>query len=314
MMNTDRRGYAWETFCTMAPSLIAGMTLAGTLVGLATWVMWQVTSRTVYLESYFWYSNGVLTILFGVLEVSFCIYVLRQFDDNDAMRPAWALLSLAALAHAGGRTLAVVGPAVASWRSSEEIVWLQNAGKTLGGPLQMVFLLWGLALVASRCAHFGIWSGWTIVDRMGLFFVAAVAVRSCFGIWVYLHQGKTVTLFVALGWLSDPSLLVLLPMAIRLRRTACSLGNGPLANCWRSFAGAVILTAVGDLSLWCLQCELPSQWVTLVWFVWLIVDASFALGPAFQAAAMARVRGRARSLRHIHELSRNRLLSRSIAI
>jgi hypothetical protein len=95
-------------------------------------------------------------------------------------------------------------------------------------------------------------------------------------------------------WTSDPLLLLLLATAVLIRRSIAPLGYGLLANCWRSFIVGIVLTSFGTASTWCLDCQTTPIWPSLGWYVWFVADCAFALGPAFQVAALEHARSRAR--------------------
>src|SRR5262249_12699471 len=124
--------------------------------------------------------------------------------------------------------------------------------------------------------------------------VGGFMVRSLLGISAFTGAGRTVTFSTAALWTSDPLLLLLLVVAILIRRAIAPLGYGLLANCWRAFIAGIVLTSLGSASSWCLDCSTTPIWTSLGWYVWFVADCAFALGPAFQVAALEHARNRAR--------------------
>ena len=157
----------------------------------------------------------------------------------------------------------------------------------------------GLAQVAWQCRRLGILKRLTSVDYVLLAVVGGFGVRTIYGISQYLAAGKPVTWTIVLSWSSDPLLLMLLVVAVLIWRSMANLGCGLLANCWRSYVIAIALTSLGAASSWCLDCSVTPWWTNLGWYVWFVADATYALAPAFQAAALDRVHTRGAVLREI---------------
>ena len=286
----------WLAVRANAPFLILSLALANTAAGLAGWVYWRLTGDGNAITAFFRYPNAFFTLLVCAMETGLCWEVWRQFESGDSLRSGWFWLTLAAIAHLAGRTLSSPG---------SEQVWLsvggslRDVGRVLGGPVQMALLLLGLAQVALHCRRLGVLGKLTAADYLLLAVVGGFAVRTFFGISQYLAAGKPVTWDVALGWTSDPLLLLLLAVAVLIRRSMAKLGCGLIANCWRSYVAAVVLASLGAASSWCLNCSVLPWWTELGWYVWFVSDAAYALAPAFQAAALDRVRSRGDVLRAI---------------
>jgi hypothetical protein len=272
-----------------APFLILSLALANTATGLAGWIYWRFTGDASAISTFFRYPNTWFTLLVCAIEAGLCWMVWRQFESGDSLRSGWFWLTLAAIAHLAGRTLSPPG--------SEEI-WLavggtlRDVGQVLGGPVQMTLLLVGLAKVVRNCRRLGILGKLTGVDYTMLAVTGGFTVRTVYGISQYVAAGKPVTWAIALAWTSDPLLLSLLAAAVLIRRSMAKLGCGLIANCWRSYVAAIVLTSLGAASSWCLDCSIRPWWTELGWYVWFISDAAYALAPAFQVAALDRVQTR----------------------
>ena len=270
-----------------APLLIIALAAAGGVAGLVTWVHWIATGDAAWVNAFFRYPNAVFTVVVCLLEAGFCFEAWRQFEPGDALRPAWFWLLLASLAHFTGRVLGLPGSETVA---ATQLVSMKELGEVIGGPIQMSLLFAGLANVAVHCRKLGILRRLTRIDYALLLLLAALTVRTTIGISAYTSAGKPVTWVVAVLWTSDPLLLLLLAVSVALHRSAANLGHGMIANCWRSFVVAIVLTSLGSASTWCLDCTVTPIWTSLGWYVWLFADAAFALGPAFQLAALERAR------------------------
>jgi hypothetical protein len=270
--------------------LIFWVGVANTLAGFLVWLHWYLTGDDRVITAFFEYPNAFCTLLVCGLSVVWCWDSARQFKAGDALRSGWYWLTAAAVAHLIGRSLALpgsdrffVGP----------LVSLRDVGTTLGGPVQMLLLLSGLSLFAKHSIGIGLLKKLTRADYALLLFVGVLAGRTVNGIAFYLNSGRAVTWTQVVQWLSDPLILLLLGVSVLLRRSIAALGQGMIANCWRSFIVAIVLTSLAGASAWCLDCSnRPPIWTSLGWFVWFIADAAFAMAPALQVAAVDRLRSR----------------------
>jgi hypothetical protein len=287
-------GDRWAILRDRAPFAILTIAVATTLAGLIGWVNWFLTGDWSIVIAFFRYPSAFLTLLFAITEVGFCFYSRSQFARQDRLRSAWTAISLAAACHLAGRSLTTFGSTLHGANLS-----LYEAGQVIGGPLQEVLLLAGLTKVLSsfRCLAMR----WRLnrVDYLLLGFVATLTVRTFFGIYQFVAAGKAVTWSQAILWTSDPLLVLLLIVAVFIRRSVVNLGYGMIANCWRSYVAGIALTSLGNASLWCLACSSFPIWSSLGWYVWLMADAAFALGPAYQVAAIERVHARSRIFEEI---------------
>jgi len=272
------------------------MALVTTVAGLAGLQRYYATGDPYGVVTFFRYPNAFFTLLFAGTEVGFSWYARRQFLQKDTLRSAWTLLSLSAMAHFAGRLLNVIGSAILTDTASSAV---SEAGQVIGGPLQFALLLLGLIRVASRFRRLALCRHLKKVDYLLLASVGALTIRTLLAIPQWLAAGSSVTWSRILLWTSDPLLLSLLVVAIFIRRGVASLGHGILANCWRSYAAAIVLTSFASATLWCTSCSGFPLWNSLGWYVWLLADAAFALGPAFQVAAVERVQMGTRILREI---------------
>ncbi len=272
-----------------APLLIFWLGVSNTFVGFLVWLHWQLTGDSPVLNAFFRYPNTILTLLVCGLELTWCWDAARQFKPGDALRSGWFWLTAAAVAHLMGRALAMPGY---DRFYIGALVTVRDVGTAIGGPLQMVLLLCGLSQFAKYSSDIGLFRRMTKTDYALLAIVAGFGIRTVYGISAYLNAGKAVTWTRVVSWLSDPLLLLLLVVAVLLRRSVAPLGAGMIANCWRSFIVAIVLTSAASASSWCLDCTVTPVWTSIGWFVWFAADAAFAMGPALQVAAVDRLKSR----------------------
>lgn len=280
-----------STWLENVPLWIILTAVGVTTMGLATWVSWLATGDWTLVNAFFRYPNAVFTVVVGVAQVLLSLEAWRRFPADSPLRSAWLWLSLAAMMHLAGRVLALPGsndvPATQSMSMNE-------LGTIVSGPLRMSLMLAGLSTVILSARRLGMLRGLTKLDYALLAGVAAFSVRTYVGVSAYLSQGKPVTFTVAALWTSDPLLLLLLAAAVLLRRSVAALGHGLIANCWRSYIAAIVLTSLGSASAWCLDCSSIPLWTSAGWYIWFVADCAFALGPALQVAAMEHARSRQR--------------------
>ena len=281
-----KRGFARRQ---QIPLLITVVGVVNTSIGLVCWVCWRITGDGNWATAFFRYPNAGLTVAMGMVEFACCSYAWRQFERADSLYRAWFLLTLASGAHLTGRLLSQVVFQAASDRHTSGIV--QQAGILIGGPLQMSLLLGGLACVALTCWRSGLLTRLSLPDIPLITLAGASTLHTMYEIWLFIDAGKPITWAQALAWPSDPLVVMLLLLAIVIRRSVASMGHGMIASCWRSYVIAVSLIALGDAGLWLMRTPyIPWHLTTLSWYVWFLADAAFALGPAHQVVALERAR------------------------
>jgi hypothetical protein len=271
------------------PLLIFWLAVFYTLAGIPVWLHWNLTRDPWLVNAFFQYPGSFLTLLVCSFQVVWCWEAARQFRRGDALRAGWLWLTAAAATHLIGRTISVpgtdrffVGP----------LVNLRDIGVTLAGPVQMVLVLSGLSLFVKRSSDVGLLKKLAKWDYLLLAIVGAFGIRTAYGITTFLDRGRAVTWTQFLQWISDPLLLLLLMVAVLVRISAAAMGTGMVANCWRSFVMAILLTSVASASSWCLDCTVTTLPMSIGWFMWFIADTAFAMAPALQVAAAERLRSR----------------------
>ena len=88
-----------------------------------------------------------------------------------------------------------------------------------------------------------------------------------------------------------PLLCILLCEAVLVGRVALNNGWGLIAKCWGVYGAAILGTALGNLGVWAVSFGYGSGLLLpLVWFLWTMTAAAFALGPAYQMEGSMRAK------------------------
>jgi hypothetical protein len=260
--------------------------------GIAALAAWRFSGDPAWIQQFFRLPGAFMMILLAAIQVWLSIWATRQFAPGEAMRSAWALITLSAACATAAAILvqflsvpSVLNPLVRLSATPEP--WLRECGTVghlLGGPARFALLAVGLygALRAYRRAGFLGRLRWPDVVVLAIFtaylarnLVDVVAAHRAFG-WAEVA-----------GWPTDPLLLVLLVEGMLLRRSVQQMGRGRVGYCWTAFSLGVFLTAAGDVGGWAeAYGYLPYPWSAAVWFVWLPAAVCFAVAPAYQLEAL----------------------------
>jgi len=244
------------------------------VAGIAAAAAWSATGDIRWLQLFFTYPGSLFLLGSSGLGVWLAFRCWRQFSPGDLLRPAWLLITLAALLQLSGALLQRLG---SNWDE-------------LCGPLYMTFLAGGLFYVLRACRDIGVLCQLKTVDFV-LLGVVLMYTLAFFATVVFSpqHGGRLIGLHAYMSWSSDPLLCVLLLEAILIRRSAANLGWGLVSRCWMCFTVAIFLTSVGDIGLWASsKGYLPHFLEVASWYVWFLASAAYALGPAYQSQAMLR--------------------------
>ena len=277
--------------------------VAGTVSAIA----WSSSSDVRWLRLFFAYPGALFFLGCSGIQLWFSFQSWRSFSPGDLLRPAWFLITIAAV-------LQLAGGLLAQWLGLESLLnplmllppaqrepLLQQALEMseLFSPFYMVFLACGLAYVLRACRQNGILGRLKTIDFILLGLVFAYTV-SFFATIVLSpeHGGRVLGLHAFISWASDPLLCLLLFQAILIRRSTANLGWGLVSRCWICFTTAIFLTSVGDIGLWASsKGYLPPFLSIASWYVWFLASAAYAMGPAYQSQAMLRaMRGQIRTL------------------
>lgn len=277
-----------------APALIIGLTFAILVLGVFPAVEWVATGNERALRLFFDYAGALWLIALSLAEFGLCLLARAQFSRGEPLRQVWSLVSLSAAAHAVGSILSqALGASSglnpfagdAGWPAAAVRQW----GLTIGGPLQMAFLAAALALALRTYRRSGLLPRIRPTDWVLLAVVAGFAVWQIYEVALYWGPNKLANIHEAITVITDPLLCLLLAEAILIRRSVLNMGWGLIALCWSAFTAAIFLTSVGNIGLWLTtNFALPKALAASTWYVWFLVNAAYALAPAYQVEACRR--------------------------
>ncbi len=282
------------------PGLIFFSTLLLLIAGVAAAMAWWRTGNPVWIKSFFAYPGALFFIGCSALGAWLSIRCWRQFESGDLLRPAWLLITLAAICQLiGGLLNQVLG--LESWLNP--LFWFPKAiarpliGRALElgrafGPVYMIFLACGLAYVLRAYRRNGISGRLRVADTVPLGIVIVYTIDFLATVVFSPGHRGAFTAGAIARWTSDPLLCVLLFQAIVIRRSIGNMGWGLISRCWLCFTAAIFLTSVGDIGLWASAREyIPYGLEMASWYVWFLASAAYALGPAYQLQAILRATG-----------------------
>jgi hypothetical protein len=261
------------------PNVVIWATAAALAGGVVS-VVWLATGQAEGLPLFIRYPGTLTVIALNLAGLGLSVAAQRQFSRGEPLRLVWSALALAAACNlTSGAFSQVAGE---SWRRARLI---------LGGPLQTVLLVLGLALALRIYRRSGIRSRPRIPDWLLMGVVAG------FGGWEIYESllqapGSPVSFQQAVSLVNDPLLSLLLIEAILIRRSALKMGRGLIARCWGAFTAGIFLTFVGDIAVWISgHSPLPVPLTATTWYLWFLASAAYALAPACQVEACRRAGG-----------------------
>ena len=271
--------------------LTAGCYLA---LGLAAFAVWWRTDDPAWVELFFRTPGALAALCLATIELWFSLHVIRQFAPGEALRPAWMLIGCSAGCNLAGVVLSEVPGARLQLLPAHLAMGLEAAasrwreiGLTLAGTYRFALLAAGLYYALKVYRQSGFLKQLRVLDWILLAIPAGYVVHNISGQVADLWLGKWPEIWVALRWLVDPLLWLLLVQALLLFRSVRGMGEGWTSRCWGSYSTAVFLTSLGDIGVWAAnQGNLPRPLISLTWYAWLPAAAAFALAPAYQLEAI----------------------------
>jgi len=265
-------------------------------LGMIAYAHFLVTGQYSVLGLYFSALGTPFFIVMTSIECCVAVICRSWFDSDEPMRLAWGMIAAAALARLAGVLLRAVSDGHLPWGNWGQLshpggwfVNLSQLGLVIGGPLSMAFLAVGLGRVLRVQHSFRLVGSLTRLDKVLLFLVVAFSI-SQLAINLPL-LAKHPSLGTILLWMSDPLLSILLIEAILVRRSVIRMGQGLVAKCWGMFVLAILITSIGDATIWADNHNLLSESMTaLSWYIWFVAAAAFASAPAYQLAAISLTR------------------------
>jgi hypothetical protein len=281
------------------PTLSGLVLLATSLhlsLGLVTHALWLLRGNQALFRYYFSYQDPLFLLACVVVELALSYTAWKQFAPGQALRRAWLLIMASALCQMVGMVLSHILPADSYINPLYVLhrpllkatqAHLAAVGLFIGGPVQMVILGGGLIIVFRLCRRFATRLKIKLVDWLILGFVGAYAVNVAYVV-VRLRWGARPApgFSEVMNWANDPLLCVLLFFTFFLRRSLVQMGWGFVTKCWGAYVVAILGTSVASMGMWLANFGiLPYPESAILWYVWPIIYAAYALGPTYQVEA-----------------------------
>ena len=286
------------------PDTIIGVTCIHIAIGLAALSAYVLSGNETWIRVYFDYQGALFFLVFGGLEFLLAVLARRQFYADEPLHKAWTFIMLAS-------AIRWVGLVVGNWLSAPTYInplfyfvqpWDPQAAASLRefglmvGRFNMLLLAVGLGIVLRLYKRLGILARLRFTDYLMLALVVGFVLRQ--GLQIYdlvSHQAGPLTFKATHLWLTDPALACLLAEAVLLRRAVISMGWGLISKVWGAYTLAIFLTSVAHIGAWAHSYRYITWHVAAVtWYMWFLVTAAYALGPAHQVQASIRAKDQLR--------------------
>ena len=268
--------------------LIVLATLCSVALGLGAFALFWRTGDAAWVDEFFRMPGALAAISMAAIELWFSLRVIRQFAPGEALRAAWILISSSAVCNlASGVFLEVLearsqlnlagdawpGAAIGAWR---------NIALMIGGTYRFALLAAGLYYALKAYRQSGFLERLRFIDWTLLAIPGAYVLHNLARFTTAAELGSRPE--IALHWMLEPLLLLLLWQTLSLYRSVQGMGQGWISRCWGSYTTGVFLTSIGDIALWAANHGYwPRPLISLMWYAWLPAAAAFALAPAYQA-------------------------------
>jgi hypothetical protein len=265
-------------------------------VGVVTHIRWLLGGGAALFRYYFAYEDPLFLVFCTVLEFSWAYLAWKQFSSGQLLRRAWLLIMISAICHVVGMSIShilcmgsYINPLYAfnvSWYKTAS-TFLPHVGAFIGGPLHMVALVGGLFLALRLCQQFGIRGKLKGLDWVVLGIVVAYTLQVAYVIIrLRMEAPRPPHLYEVMNWVNDPLLCVLLFLAFFLRRSVVQMGRGYVTKCWGAYVIAILGTSMGSMGSWAADFGfLPYPESAVLWYIWPVIYAAYALGPIYQVEA-----------------------------
>lgn len=243
------------------------------------------------------YQGALFLVGYGIWGVVLAGQVAAGFLPGDRLRLCWLLLFVAAVLRLVSTMIvqlftheSYLNPMYLLWPgwTQESGEWIFNFGVHLGGPVQFAVLLSGIAAAVHVYRDLGLIKPLRLSDyamAAGLTAHAAVQLYSAW-FWVSIEGAET-SFGWWIGWATDPLLVFVMGAAIIMRRSSQRLRGGLIEMGWTATAGAVLFTAIGNVSLWAMDVDyILWPYDSLTWLIWYMPAILFVAASAYQLQAM----------------------------
>lgn len=261
---------------------------------MAAWVWWMWGGTEEWMVRWMRGPGPLLLMLSPLAEFAFCAAARIRFNPNQHSRRTWTYLASAALSRFLGTLIAQWLPAIGLLefvQNTPQFGDLRWVGYSLSGSVAVVFYLLGLRSALRTYRRFGNLPPLRFYYRLVLG-AAAAFVGQQLVVLVREHRDQLAHPSNWLNWATDPLLLVLLYLSLRLCSASGAEKGGLLGRVWLSYAAGFALMLVGDCGNWIINMGYLS-WIAaspVAWFVWYPASAALASGACsqWQASMLAR--------------------------
>lgn len=261
-------------------------------LGMIAYAHFLLTGQYTLIHAYFSILGSLFFLVMTAAECSLAFICFSWFYAGEPMRLAWGMMACAALARFLGTLLRAVASGNSVWSTWHSTVpggtlqHLDTLGMVIGEPLAMACLAVGLWRVLTIQRRFRMLGSLTRGDQLLLALIGAFTLSQVALILPLL--GTHPSWATRILWLSDPLLSLLLVEAVLVRRSVLRMGQGLVAQCWGMFVAAIVITSIGDATIYASSHNLlPDALTALSWYIWFVGAAAFASAPAYQLAAMS---------------------------
>lgn len=283
-----------------SPQFWIWITQSVVLLGcVTTWVLWMWGGSDQWMTGWMRSAGLAALLLFPLAEFAFCAVVRMRFSADQHARGTWTYLALAALLRFGGTLIAQWLPAIGLldfiYRTPEfgDLRWL---GYFLSGSAAMTFYLLGLLSALQTYRRHLIIPALPLRHRILLAATAAFVVQQL-AVLFTSHRDQLASPSNWLNWATDPLLLALLLLSLRLCAASGALEGGLLGRVWLGYASGFAFILLGDMGSWITNMGYVTWFAAspLAWFAWYPAVAALASGACSQWQAVTLAR-RARAL------------------
>ena len=276
-------------------------TVAYLVIGLFSYVAWQITGNPAWVDQFFRVPGSLLAVCLSLVQLVFAVRVRSQFSRGESLYLAWQLISLSAACDVLSVLTVQVFSATSPWNPLAHFAaWSENWARSIrqvglfaGGPLRFTLLAAGLLFALRMYRQSGFLGRFTPVDWLLLAVAACYLLSEAADVGIALQHGKKPGWGEIAGWPVDPLLCLLLAEAILLYRSARRMGSGWVGRCWIAFSVGIVLVILGDVSIWAnAYGYLPYPWSNIEWYLWLPAGAAFAMAPVYQMEVIQRAASR----------------------
>lgn len=281
-----RSGNPWPWIFVPLAIVLAG--------SVGTWLYWMWGGTDVAMIRWMRGPGSVLLLGSALFEGLLCTAAASYFSASQGSRRTWTYLAAAPMAR-------LLGTVLHQWLPALGLMDFPQGTPAFGDPRWIGYVLsgvvtlclYGLGLRSAMVTYrrFAPLPGLPIGSRLALI-PASVFVAHQLGTLLLKHRDQLSDPFAWVNWLTDPLLLCLLYLALRVSAAAGGFAGGLAGRTWFAYAAGFQLMLFGNLGNWLfamgyLDWIASSPWR---WFVWYPAAGALLAGACcqWQACVIAR--------------------------